>query len=199
MQHKSIIFAAIVTVFASSCTVIDKFPANKDTTESAVSVSDDASPMGQLAAMHDTSKVDIAWVFQYYRLISTVPVNVLKDEYERTKKDFSEDKTKWSQWEMAMLLSLPSAPFYDPERSSTLFKELADTNSDQGPVFNDVAYLMYSSVKEQYHVRKKAEGLEEKLSESRTANKTLQKQLEALKAIEENLYRRNKVEVPPKP
>ena len=199
MQHKSLILVAFVTAYASGCTVIDKFPVKNDTAAPAVTVSDDASPMGQLAAMHDTSKVDIAWVFQYYRLISTVPVKVLKDEYERTKKEFSEDKTKWSQWQMAMLLSLPSAPFYDPDRSSSLFKELADTASDQGPVFNDVAYLMYSSVKEQYQAREKAEGLEEKLSESRSANKTLQKQLEALKAIEENLYQRNKVEVPPKP
>jgi hypothetical protein len=199
MQHKYLIFAAIVTVFASSCTVIDKFPPKSSTTEPAVGVPDDAAPMGQLAAMHDTSKVDIAWVFQYYRLISTVPVKILKEEFERTKKEFSEDKTMWNEWQMAMLLSLPSAPFYDPERSSALFKELADTATDQGPLYNDVAYVMYSSVKELYLVRKKAEGVEEQLSESRSANKTLQDQLEALKAIEENLYHRNKVEVSPKP
>ena len=155
--------------------------------------------MGQLAAMHDSSEVDIAWVFQYYRLISTVPAKVLNDEYERTKKDFSTGKTVWNQWQLAMLLSLPSTTFFDPARSSMLFKELADTSADQGPVINDAAFLMYSWIKEQHQSHKKATDLEGQLAEARSANKTLQDKLEALKAIEENLSQRNKAEVSPKP
>ena len=155
--------------------------------------------MGQLAAMHDSSDVDIAWVFQYYRLISTVPTKLLIDEYERTKKDFSAGKTTWNQWQLAMLLSLPTTPFYDPARSSVLFKELTNTSADQGPVINDAAFLMYSLVKEQHQTNKRAVDLEGQLAESRSANKTLQEQLEALKAIEENLSQRNKVEAAPKP
>ena len=98
-----------------------------------------------------------------------------------------------------MLLSLPSTPFYDPARSSVLFKELTNTSADQGPVINDAAFLMYSLVKEQHQTNKRAVDLEGQLAESRSANKTLQEQLEALKAIEENLSQRNKVEAAPKP
>jgi hypothetical protein len=100
---------------------------------------------------------------------------------------------------MAMLLSLPSTPFHDPERSSMLFKELANSSPDQDPVINDAAFLMYSWAKEQHRANKRVTALEEQLSQSRSANKTLHDQLDALKAIEENLYQRNKVEVAPKP
>lgn len=198
VQHKLLTFAIVVTVISGGCTVVDKFPNHANTSKAPVNTAED-SPMGQLAAMHDSSEVDIAWVFQYYRLISTVPIKVLNDEFERTKKDFSMGKTAWNQWQLAMLLSLPSAPFYDPARASVLFKELADTSTDQGPVTNDAAYLMYSWVKEQHQSHKKAVDLEGQLAEARSTNKTLQEQLEALKAIEENLYQRNKVEVAPKP
>jgi hypothetical protein len=215
IRPKFCVFAFIVVLLSSGCTVLDKFPDQAETAKplppvkkapasspkekSPTSSAEEESPTSQLAAMHDSSKLDIAWVFQYYRLISTVQVKVLNDEFERTKNDFSRRKTMWDQWQLAMLLSLPSAPFYDPARASILFKELADTSADQGPVINDAAYLMYSWVKEQHQTNKKAADLEGQLAEAQSANKTLQEQLEALKAIEENLYQRNKVEVPPKP
>jgi len=201
VQHKYFLSAIIVTIISSGCTVLDQFPSQVETASPPVgNVSDtqDAATH-QLATMHDASKVDIAWVFQYYRLISTIPPKVLNDEFEKTKQDLSEKKTVWNQWQMAMLLSLPSAPFYDPGRSSILFKSLAETSGDQDPVINDAAFLMYSWIKEQHQAYKRAADLEGKLSESRSENKTLQDQLKALKAIEENLYQRNKVEVPPKP
>ena len=205
-QLKYPLFSLVVLALCDSCTVIDKFPVNSvsakppvsSVSEGPANSTDDVST-GQLAAMHDSSKVDVAWVFQYYRLISTIPTKVLLDEYERTKKEFSTGKTPWNQWQMAMLLSLPSASFYDPGRSSLLFKELSDTTSDQGPVIKDAAFLLYSWVKGQHQASKREAELEAQLAESRSANKTLEDQLEALKAIEENLYQRNKVEVAPKP
>jgi len=198
VQHKLKLLAVIVTVISSGCTVLDKFPNQVETVTPPVSDTQDAST-DQLAELHDSAKVDIAWVFQYYRLISTIPPKVLNDEFEKTKKDLSTEKTAWNQWQLAMLLSLPSAPFYDPGRSSILFKSLAERSGDQDSVINDAAFLMYSWIKEQHQANKRAVDLEGQLSESRSENKTLQDQLEALKAIEENLYQRNKVEVLPKP
>lgn len=190
-----------MVVISSGCTVLtNKLPnqVSVNTTDAPVSDVED-SPTGQLAAMHDSSKMDVAWVFQYYRLITTIPTKVLNDEYAKTSKDFSGENTVWSKWRLAMLLSLPSASFYDPERSSTLFKELADSSSGQDSVINDAAFLMYSWVKTLHQANTKTTDLEAHLSELRSANKTLQEQLNALKAIEENLYQRNKVEVQPKP
>jgi len=198
VQHKFKLLAVIVTVISGGCTVLDKYPDRVETAAPPVARTRDAST-DQLAVMHNSSKVDIAWIFQYYRLISTIPPKVLNDEFEKTKKDLSAEKTAWNQWQMAMLLSLPSAPFYDPGRSAVLFKSLAETSGDQDPVINDAAFLMYSWIKEQHQVNKRAVDLEGQLSESRSENKTLEDQLKALKAIEENLYQRNKVEVLPKP
>ncbi|MEJ2565081.1 MAG: hypothetical protein P8164_05275 [Gammaproteobacteria bacterium] len=191
----------------SGCTELVTFPAQVETAKPAVhnnqaDATPRTSPTRQLEAMHAShasSQMDIAWIFQYYRLISTVSLKVLNDEFERTKLDFSKRKTAWNQWQLAMLLSLPAAPFHNPQRSATLFKQLADAPGDQDPVINDAAFLMYSWVKEQAKTSKKVSELEGRLAESRSANKTLQDQLNALKAIEENLYQRNKVEVPPQP
>ena len=205
VQHNFLILISLIAVISSGCTAIAKFPIQRDTVKPPVSEAEDSSsteqssPTGQLAALHATTKVDIAWIFQYYRLISTVPAKVLNDEFERTNKEYSADKTPWNQWQLAMLLSLPSASFYDSARSSALFKDLADTGAGQGPVINDAAFLMYSWTKQQHQTYQKAADLEQKLTEAQSANKTLQDQLEALKAIEENLYQRNKVEVSPKP
>jgi hypothetical protein len=201
VQHKHFLFVITIAVISSGCTVIDQWPAMTNPASAAkpAVTTDTDSPMSKLTAMHDSSKVDVAWIFQYYRLISTVSPKVLNDEFEKTKKDFATKKTPWDRWQMAMLLSLPSAPFHDPERSAMLFKELSESSSGQDPVINDAAFLMYSWTYAQHQAYKRAAGLEEQLNESHSANKTLQDQLNALKAIEENLYQRNKVEVPPKP
>ena len=204
VQHKLFLTAVVVAMISSGCTVLDRFPNQVETAKPPVADVNDVGDSQdavthQLATMHDSSKVDVAWVFQYYRLISTIPPKLLNAEFEKTKKDLSEEKTAWNQWQMAMLLSLPSAPFYDPGRSSILFKSLAESPGDQDPVINDAAFLMYSWIKEQHQAYKRAVDLEGQLSKSRSENKTLQDQLKALKAIEENLYQRNKVEVLPKP
>ena len=197
--HKLLIFSAIAVMIFSNCTVINKMPDQANTVNEAVNGAQD-SPTGQLAAMHGfSSKVDVAWVVQYYRLINTVSAKILNDEFDRTSNDFTTGKTEWNQWQLAMLLSLPWAPFYDPERSSLLFNELKSPSANHDPVINDVAFLMYSWVKEQRQANKRAADLEAQLAKSKSANKTLQEQLDALKAIEENLYQRNKVEVQPKP
>ena len=199
LHNKFQIYAIMATILVGGCTVVDKFPNRIKTAAPETTTAQDSPTAGQLAAMHDSSEVDIAWVLQYYRLISTVPAKVLNDEYERTKKDYSAGKTPWNQWQLAMLLSLPAASFYDPSRSAALFRELAESATDQGPVINDAAFLMYSLNKEQQQTHKKIVEVEGQLNEARSANKTLQDQLEALKAIEENLSQRNKVEVAPKP
>lgn len=197
IQHKTLLCIVIIAVLSSSCAQLNEFPAGNDAAK--VVPGTEENPTGQLVAMHDSKKVDIAWILQYYRLISTVSNKVLSDEFERTKNEFSTKKTAWSQWQLAMLLSVPSSPFYDPGRSSSLFKELTSADSEQDPVINDAAFLMYYLINEQHQIGKKTAVLEGQLGEAQTANKTLQDQLDALKAIEENLYQRNKVEVAPKP
>lgn len=204
VQHKHLLFAITLAATFSGCAVIDGFPNN--TTTKAVSTPKQTtlaessdSQMSQLTALHDSSKVDVAWVFQYYRLISTVSAKMLHDEYEKTRKDYSIEKTPWNQWQMAMLLSLPSAPFHDAERSSMIFKELSESSPSQDPVIKDAAFLMYSWTNAQQHINKRLTSLEGQLGESRSTNKTLQDQLDALKAIEENLSQRNKTEGSPKP
>lgn len=203
IQHKSLIFIIILAAASGSCTVLTQFPDGTSTTQAShpaqAAPSAEKNQAGQLAAMHDAKKVDMTWVLQYYRLISTVPIKLLSDEFERTKNDVSAEKTARHQWQLAMLLSIPSAPFYDPERAVTLFRQLANDDTAQDSVTSDAAFLLYSLINERTQISKKSAMLEEQLVEAQAANKKLEDQLDALKAIEQNLYQRNKVEVIPKP
>jgi len=201
--HKSLIFIIILAAASSSCTVLSQFPDEASTTQGShpaqAAPSAEKNQAGQLAAMHDTKRVDMTWVLQYYRLINTVPIKMLSEEYERTKNDFSAEKTARYQWQLAMLLSIPSAPFYDPERATALFKQLTNSDSAQDSITSDAAFLLYSVIYALNQSSKKSAMLEEQLAETQAANKKLEDQLDALKAIEKNLNQRNKVEVIPKP
>ena len=189
-QYKTLLYAIIMSVISGSCTVLNQ-PPNETNTSHTVSGTED-NITGQLAAMRAAQNLDMTWVFQYYRLISTVPSNVLDDEFERTKRDFSAKKTERNQWQFALLLSIPASAFYNPGQASILFKELAEPAAEQDSVTNDAAFLMYS-------LTRKSAMLEERLTESQAANNKLQVQLDGLKDIEKNLYQRNKVEEMPNP
>lgn len=187
---KILIIVTAITLFGSSCAGLDQQRKGIGAAAAAPDSSDNLA--GRLASLHDTSKANIAWLLQYYRLISTIPIKVLNDEFERTKNDYAARKTPRNQWQLALLLSLPAASFYDPGRSAILFRELAGDNPEQDPTVNDAAFLMYSMVNEQHQIGKK-------LDEAQAANKTMQDKLDALKAIESTLYERNKAEVKSKP
>ncbi len=170
--------------------------------------------------MNNSGKTDINWLLRYYRLINTETDKQLTDEYEKTRKEFSEKKTLKSQWQLAILLSIPSASFYDAGRSTDLFKELTNNDLEHDTNLNDAAYLIYTLVNEQYRIGRKSDTIEAQLIESQAANKplqdklkslqaqltevqaanqTLQDQINALKAIEDALDQRNKAEDKPKP
>ena len=190
IRHKSLVLIIIMAVISGSCTVLNQLPSTTNASRAAPDAA--VQPTGRSTAMREVNKVDMTWVLQYYRLISTAQNNVLNDEFERTRRDFSAKKTARNQWQLAMLLSVPAAPFHDPEQASILFKELADADGEQDSVTDDAAFLMYS-------LTRKSAMLEKRLAESQAANNKLQAQLDGLKAIEKNLYQRNKVETSPKP
>lgn len=98
-----------------------------------------------------------------------------------------------------MLLSIPGTSFYDAGRSSDLFKELTNNDLEHDPRLNDAAFMMHTLVNEQHRIFRRSDTLEAQLAESQAANKKMQNQLDALKAIEDTLYQRNKAEVKPKP
>lgn len=153
----------------------------------------------QLSIMHRHDNLDLKDLLRYYRLVSTAPSKILSDEFELTKKEFATKRNARTQWQMAILLSLPEASFYDAGRSTTLFKELTNADIERSAALNDAAFLMYSLTNAHQQIAQKAENLSSQLSEANSINKTLQDQLNALKAIENTLYERNKAEVKPKP
>lgn len=142
---------------------------------------------------------DVHWLFHYYRLASTLSGKELEDEYQQASKAYTAHRNAENQWRMAILLGIPGTAFYDTGRSSTLFKELTNEEFHQPPELNDAAYVMYSLLNAQNQLDKKLSTATDRLNESQSANKKMQEQLDALKAIESTLYQRNKAEETPKP
>jgi hypothetical protein len=218
---KSFILAAAIALL-SGCAAINTLPEEKNTIKTSGA---EESPSERLATTHipetpserltetpkpetpaeglmgmlNADKTDINWLFRYYRWASTASGKALTEEYEKTKKEFSEKWTAKNQWRLAMLLSIPNTSFYDAGRSSDLFKALTNHELEHDPHLNDAAFLMHTLVNEQRRMIRKSDALEAQLTDAQAANKTLQDQLDALKAIEDTLYQRNKAEVKPKP
>lgn len=194
LQRNKLILALLTALLFGGCTVVKQL---QNGTSTAATTGDTVdTPVEQPA---DTEKMNIDWLLRYYRHVRTTPGKALIDEYERTKKAFEVEQTEENHWRLAMLLSVPGTAFHDAGRSSTLFKDLTNDKLEQDPVLNNAAFLMYSLLNEQHQISKKSDSLAEQLVESQSANKKLQKQLDALKAIEDTLYERNKTEVAPKP
>lgn len=192
LQRNKLILALLTALLFGGCTVVKQLQnGTSATTDDTVD-----TPVEQPA---ETGRMDIDWLLRYYRHARTASGQTLTDEYQSTKKAFEAEHTAKNQWRLAMLLSIPGTAFHDTERSSTLFKDLTSDELEQDPVLNDAAYLMYSLLKEQHYISKKSDSLAQQLVESQSANKKLQEQLDALKAIEDTLYERNKSEVTPKP
>ena len=131
--------------------------------------------------------------------VSVVSGKELEDEYQQASKAYTARRNAENQWRMAILLGIPGTAFYDTGRSSTLFKELTNEEFHQPPELNDAAYVMYSLLNAQNQLDKKLSTATDRLNESQSANKKMQEQLDALKAIESTLYQRNKAEENPKP
>lgn len=158
-----------------------------------------AAPVSQGTVAYTRGTPDIHRVFRYYRLASTLSAKDLDNEYQVASKEYAAKKTAENQWRMAILLCIPGTAFYDSGRSSTLFKELTNEGFHQPPELSDAAFLMYSLLNAQNQLDKKLSAATDRLTESQSANKKMQEQLDALKAIEDTLSQRHKAEETPKP
>lgn len=193
LQHNKFILALCAMLLSGGCTMLDEMQGRTSGNATGEAT---GAPVESTAM---TPTADINWLLRYYRHVSTFPDNALNDEYQRAKKAFTAEKTAPNQWRLAMLLSIPSADFHDPGRAATLFKELANDKLEKDPVLNNTAFLMYVLLNEQSRSDIRSSSLAEQLAESQSVNKKLQDQLDALKAIEDTLYERNKMEATPKP
>jgi len=158
-----------------------------------------AAPVREAGAAYTREAPDLQRLFRYYRTASTLSPKELDGEYQQASRAFAVKRSAENQWRMALLLGIPGSAFYDSTRSSTLFKELTNEEFHQSAELNDAAYLMYSLLNAQSQLDKKLSAATDRLNESQSANKKMQDQLDALKAIESTIYQRNKAEDTPKP
>jgi hypothetical protein len=135
---------------------------------------------------------ELAGMLDYFRYIRALSANALVQEYVRAQGDYAADKSSTKEWRLALLLSLPDAPFHDAGRSVTLLKDLSAPDSAKDSLFNGLISLFDALITIQQQDAKKIHALGEAIKELQTNNKTLQDQLQTLKDIEQSLYQREK-------
>lgn len=189
MRPKLVTLLVAISLACGGCTLVDEIQ-QRDAA---------AAPVGEAAPIYTRGSPGLERLFHYYRQASTLSAKELDAEYQQASKAFASKRSADNQWRMAILLGIPGSTFYDSARSSTLFKELTNGEFHQPPELNDAAYLMYSLLNAQSQIDKKLSAATDRLNESQSANKKMQEQLDALKAIENTIYQRNKAEETPKP
>jgi len=193
MPPKLLALIIVTSVTCCGCASIDEMHGH------AATPGGGAAPVRTAGAAYAPGVPELQRLFRYYRRVSTLSPKELDSEYQQASKAFAMKRSAENQWRMAMLLGIPGSAFYDSTRSSTLFKELTNEEFHQSAELNDAAYLMYSLLDAQSQLDKKLGAATDRLSEAQSANKKMQDQLDALKAIESTIYQRNKAEDTPKP
>lgn len=191
MPPKWFILVVLMSLACGGCAVVD------DMQQRAGQPAD--VPVREATPVYARGGADLQRVFRYYRRASTLSAKDLDGEYRQASLAFAAKRSAETQWRVAILLGIPGSAFYDSGRASTLFKELTNEEFHQSAELNDAAYLLYSLLSAQSQLEKKVATATDRLNESQSTNKKLQEQLDALKAIENTLYQRNKAEETPTP
>jgi hypothetical protein len=97
---------------------------------------------------------------------------------------------------LALLLSLPRAPFKDYDRSLSLINEYLNDPASQDSKLKDFLFILSSFVQELKNQDERYQKLDQKLKEEKKQRDVLEQKLEELKTIEKNLLERDKKSTP---
>ena len=146
-------------------------------------------------------------ILSYYRWIQQCNGDERQREYERLSSGLEPEEALRSQLQLSLLLSLPDTPFRDDHRAQALLQ--AYLNSGNLNREDDTAFAMFllDVLKERERQKvvvgqlqdriKDYRYVQDELSKERAIRHKLEKQMKQLKAIEENLIKREHADVKP--
>lgn len=141
----------------------------------------------------------LAGLVHYAQSIRTLSDDVLKQEHQRiTNRVKYMNEVSNERIKLALLLSLPSAPFRDDQQAERILTDylLNDTGGLQE--LRDFINLQLNVIGERQKLVHTLQTTKDELALERKEVKTLQEQLEALKAIEKSIDERDEAVVVPK-
>ncbi|HHM06294.1 MAG TPA: hypothetical protein ENJ19_11235 [Gammaproteobacteria bacterium] len=138
--------------------------------------------------------VDAAWLLEYYRSLDERKRAELKAEYAAVREALEIAPTAREQLRLAILMTVPRTPYYNPNRSAKLLRTFADESSQPAPLRN-LAYLIHDKVRTRQRSNRQLRAARRELKARQAEIDTLHQQLEALKVIERSLHERKKIEM----
>jgi DNA repair ATPase RecN len=164
---------------------------------------------GNLKVMHQASPAeiqreeslvlkdsDIKSVLEYYRHLYSLNEEELNREYSQAQQTLSESNQLIDRIRLALLLSMPRAPFKEYDRSLTLVKDYLNDPSQQDSRLKDFLSILSSFIQELKSQDERYQKLDQKLKEEKKQREALEQKLEELKTIEKNLLERDKKNKP---
>ena len=108
---------------------------------------------------------------EYYAGTRQRPARELRAEYEAVRKSFANTRSDYDRVRLALLLSLPNAPFNDESQALELLEPLS---RDTGNEYNGLAQLVTTLLTEQRRRTFQASALQQKLDRIKALEQEMQ-------------------------
>lgn len=108
---------------------------------------------------------------QYFAGTRQRPARELRTEYEAVRKSFANTRSDYDRVRLALLLSLPNAPFNDESQALELLEPLS---RDAGNEYNGLAQLVTTLLAEQRRRSNQATALQQKLDRIKALEQEMQ-------------------------
>ncbi|MDR3392670.1 MAG: dihydrolipoamide acyltransferase [Sulfuriferula sp.] len=124
----------------------------------------------------------------YYDYARKLPTPDLVREYDKARQNMALAKTEVNRLRLALLLSLPGAPFHDNAAALALANEQLKDIKSTNPGLHGLAGLLAVSLADQ---QRTSDELMQKLKDEQKRADSLQDKVDAIKNMEKNLIRRD--------
>ncbi len=137
---------------------------------------------------------EMAVIVSYFRFLNSLPEKALKQEHERTKKEFENNKSPVNRLRLAMILGYTDPQYRDTKHALALLKTYLDDPGEQDPTLRDFSFMLTYFVQQMKNQEDEYQKITQQLKKEQEENEKLNKMIEELKTIEKNLMERKTTE-----
>lgn len=143
-----------------------------------------ASPVRNVIDATEIPGSDVERLVVYAERIRWFAPSMLDAERAVAERDLKNEPSAFNRMRLASLLLLRRAPFRDEARARELLSQTTKERGTQNQAIRSIAMLWLQELDERW-------SMDRMLDDERRQRQTLQKKLDQLKAIEEDMGRRN--------
>ena len=141
----------------------------------------------------DPARSDAERVARFYERLLTLKGGDLTSELERRRAEFDREKSELNRLQLALMLSLPAAPFRDDTAAQALLVPFVRNKTQEGSSLRPLALWLHAQLVE---LRRAEESLQQqtvKLKEEQRRADALQQKLDALLNVEKKMIEREQL------